>query len=51
MKTYWPIAFENVGLTACFAVVAIFFGHWWIVLFAILGWTSYTKKIPHKSEG
>jgi hypothetical protein len=27
MKNYWSVAFENVGLTACFAAVAMVSGH------------------------
>lgn len=44
MKDYWPIALENVGITACFVALAIYFNHWWIVLFALLGWTSVKFK-------
>lgn len=46
MKDYWIIALENVGITASFVAVAIFTGHWWVVLFAFLGWTSVKNNNP-----
>lgn len=44
MNTYWAVALENILITLCFAWVAIHFNHWWIILFAILGWTTVNIK-------
>jgi len=42
--SYWAIAFENVGIIACFTAVAIYFGHWWIILFGGLILTTVKLK-------
>lgn len=50
MKDYWPIALENVGITLCFLIAAIFFNHWWIILFALFGWTSIKRPTQVKED-
>lgn len=44
MKNYLPVALGNIGITLCFALVAIWAGHWWIILFSILGWNTLKYK-------
>ncbi len=34
----------NAVSVACFTILAIHFGKWWIALFAIFFMASYTKK-------
>lgn len=40
---YWAVALENIGITICFTVLAIYFNHWWIGLFSVIGWTSLSS--------
>lgn len=41
----------NIAILACFTVLAIFFGKWWIIFFAIIFWTSVSTKNKEDNEG
>lgn len=44
-KTTWVAwAIKNCIVLICFAALAIYFGHWWIVLFAALFMSSIESK-------
>ena len=43
------VCIKNVLICAIFAYVAICFGKWWIVLFALLAHSSYRKT--EKKDG
>lgn len=47
MKCFLIWAVTNVLIIGCFTALAMFFGKWWIVLFAALltyGWKSRDKE-------
>lgn len=44
MKNYFWVAIENILITAIFAIIAIYFEHWWIILFSVLGWTTIKRQ-------
>jgi hypothetical protein len=52
MKSYWAIAVENILITVCFALVAIFTNHWWVILFAFAGYSyiKFISKLLEKQE-
>jgi predicted secreted protein len=39
-----PVCVENAVTTICFTALAIYFKHWWIVLFAMFVYTSLKKR-------
>ncbi|MBO5917860.1 MAG: hypothetical protein J6Q14_03735 [Oscillospiraceae bacterium] len=48
-------AVTNIAIIVCFTALAMFFGKWWIVLFAALftyGWKSREKEdTAHEDQG
>jgi hypothetical protein len=39
-KMIWAVAFKNSICMICWTGLAIYFGKWWIALFALLSFTS-----------
>jgi len=43
---YWAWALKNIVVIACWTALAIFFGKWWIALFAGL----FTSKLERSTS-
>lgn len=44
---FWPVVFKNCISLLAFAILAVKFDKWWIVLFAILFMTSVVRVHKH----
>ncbi|MBR3785998.1 MAG: hypothetical protein IKJ77_06315 [Firmicutes bacterium] len=45
------ILVKNSFSLACFTGLAMFFGKWWIVLFALLFWTTLKEQDEVRKDG
>lgn len=46
---WWAWAFKNSVCMICWMALAVYFGKWWIALFAVL--TATNLKTSHKDDG
>lgn len=44
---YYIAALQNIMITICFTIVAIYFNRWWIILFSSLCYSS-VKNVERK---
>ena len=51
MKESTAVCLMNVAIVAIFAVVAMKFGQWWIVLFSVLALASYKSSDKGRKNG
>ena len=48
-RAWWAWAFKNSVCMICWTALAVYFGKWWIALFAVI--TATNLKVSHKSDG
>ena len=41
---YWAVAIDNIIVMICWTALAVYFGKWWIALFAVLCFSQVKKK-------
>lgn len=48
MNRYAWVFIGNIGITICFAVVAIHSEQWWVILLSMLGWHTFDSEKKDK---